>query len=134
MSIIPKIKEKIKCYDKRVFWVDISVAFLLIFNIFSLYSIYNKNQNYFSKYQGNEIEKVEIVKNLENKEEKVWGKDYKFIWDESSSKSSLFYASKNSKKYYKPECKSNIKEGNKIFFGSAQEAEEKGYTLSKTCK
>ena len=46
-----------------------------------------------------------------------------------------FLASKSGKVYYPSTCKSSnrIKEENRIYFKSAQEAEHLGYTLSKLC-
>ena len=46
------------------------------------------------------------------------------------NKTGMFVASKNSKIYHKPDCKyvKRIKEENKIWFQSAEEAKDKGYT------
>jgi len=48
----------------------------------------------------------------------------------SQNKTGMFVASKNSKIYHRPDCKyvNSIKEENKIFFKSAQEAQDRGYT------
>lgn len=48
--------------------------------------------------------------------------------------SRYIYASKRGKKYYYYNCKSTIKESNKIYFNTDAEAQKAGYTLSKTCK
>ena len=47
------------------------------------------------------------------------------------NKTGIFVASKNSKIYHRPDCKyaKRIKEENKIWFQSAKEAEDRGYTL-----
>ena len=47
------------------------------------------------------------------------------------NKTGVFVASKNSKIYHRPDCKyvKRIKEENKIWFQSAKEAEDRGYTL-----
>ena len=46
------------------------------------------------------------------------------------NKTGIFVASKNSKIYHKPDCKyvKRIKEENKIWFQSAKEAKDRGYT------
>ncbi|MFT5179478.1 MAG: hypothetical protein ACI9GH_000004 [Candidatus Paceibacteria bacterium] len=46
-----------------------------------------------------------------------------------------FLASKNGTKYYPTGCKSSnrIKEGNKVYFSSEDEAKKAGFELSKTC-
>lgn len=44
------------------------------------------------------------------------------------------YASKRGKRYYFYNCKSTIKEANKIYFDSVEEAEKAGYTLAKACQ
>ncbi len=46
------------------------------------------------------------------------------------NKTGMFVASKNSKIYHRPDCKyvNSIKEENKIWFQSAEEAEKAGYT------
>ena len=45
----------------------------------------------------------------------------------------LFVASKNGKTYYKISCKNRIKEENKIYFQTEQDAKKAGYRRSKTC-
>jgi len=44
------------------------------------------------------------------------------------------YASRRGSKYYFYNCKSSIKESNKIFFDSEGQAQKAGYTLAKTCQ
>lgn len=44
------------------------------------------------------------------------------------------FASKNGTKYYLPGCSSRVKEENKIFFKTEEEAQAFGYTRSATCK
>jgi len=48
----------------------------------------------------------------------------------SQNKTGMFVASKNSKIYHRPDCKyvNSIKEENKIWFQSAKEAQDRGYT------
>ena len=46
-----------------------------------------------------------------------------------------YFASKKGHKYYTSDCSAgkNIKQENKIYFSSATEAEQNGYTLSSSC-
>ena len=44
------------------------------------------------------------------------------------------YASSKGSKYYLANCKSNIKEENKIYFDTEIEAQNAGYSLSKSCR
>lgn len=46
----------------------------------------------------------------------------------------LFVASKNGTKYYYPWCGNNIKEENKVWFATKEEAKKAGYTPAKNCK
>lgn len=50
-------------------------------------------------------------------------------------KTGMFVASKNSTIYHKPDCKyvKRIKEENKVWFKSAEEAEKAGYKPDKNC-
>ncbi len=56
------------------------------------------------------------------------------ILNSSTDSNSKIYASSKGSKYYFPNCKSSIKEENKIYFNSEIEAENAGYSLAKTCK
>ncbi len=51
------------------------------------------------------------------------------------NKTGMFVASKNSAIYHKPDCKyvKQIKEENKVWFGSAEEAEKAGFKPDKNC-
>lgn len=51
------------------------------------------------------------------------------------NKTGMFVASKNSTIYHKPDCKyvKQIKEENKVWFSSAEEAEKAGYKPDKNC-
>jgi hypothetical protein len=51
-----------------------------------------------------------------------------------SDKSHFIYASSRGTKYYYFNCKSSIKEANKIYFETDVAAISAGYSLSKTCK
>lgn len=54
----------------------------------------------------------------------------------SQSKNMPFVASQKGKSYYPIACNGarRIKEENRVYFTSTSEAEQRGYTLSKTCK
>ncbi len=54
----------------------------------------------------------------------------------SQNKTGMFVASKNSKIYHRPDCKyvNSIKEENKIWFQSAEEAQKAGYTAHNCVK
>ncbi|MEK7488086.1 MAG: hypothetical protein AAB598_02070 [Patescibacteria group bacterium] len=49
------------------------------------------------------------------------------------SKNGEYVASKNGSKYYLTTCKSTIKEANKVFFKTKEDAEKAGFTPSTTC-
>ena len=51
-----------------------------------------------------------------------------------SESKQYIYASKRGTKYYYFNCKSTIKEENKIFFESEEMAERAGYSLAKACQ
>ena len=63
------------------------------------------------------------------------GSSTSFI-ESSSASASLFVASKSGKKYHYPWCSGaqRIKESNKIWFNTKQEAEGAGYTPASNCK
>lgn len=46
---------------------------------------------------------------------------------------SRIYASSKGSKYYLANCKSSIKEENKIYFDTEADAQNAGYSLSKSC-
>jgi hypothetical protein len=52
----------------------------------------------------------------------------------SNQNSSKVYASSKGSKYYLPNCKSSIKEENKVYFDTETEAKNAGYQLSKSCE
>jgi methylphosphotriester-DNA--protein-cysteine methyltransferase len=61
------------------------------------------------------------------------------LWSEGteikdSKNNGFIYASKKGKKYYFYNCKSSIKEENKIYFNTEDEAKESGRTLASGCK
>ena len=54
----------------------------------------------------------------------------------ASGSGGKYVASKNGTKYFPEDCKGSktIKEANKIFFSTPEEAEKAGYELAKNCK
>ena len=64
-----------------------------------------------------------------NSSSQVKGEQNKLDNANLQDKTGMFVASKNSKIYHSPDCQyaKRIKEENKIFFKSAEEAREKGY-------
>lgn len=85
---------------------------LLIMNSFMAYKVYSSD--YFSNEE--EVKYIESKTNI------------------SSLKDRFIYASKRGTKYYYYNCKSSIKEENKIYFNTEESAISAGYTLAKTCK
>lgn len=55
---------------------------------------------------------------------------------EPKKKAQIYFASSRGSKYYHPGCSGgkNLKEENKIFFESEDEARRAGYELSSTCR
>lgn len=55
--------------------------------------------------------------------------------DENTYTKGNYLASSRGKKYYPVDCPAsgNIKEANRIYFKTAQDAESRGYTLSSSC-
>ncbi len=51
----------------------------------------------------------------------------------SENNTGLVFASKSGTKYYYPNCTSRVKEENKVWFNSIQEAESVGLTLASGC-
>ncbi|MBI5912840.1 hypothetical protein HY839_00135 [Candidatus Azambacteria bacterium] len=50
-----------------------------------------------------------------------------------SSEKGEYVASKNGSKYYLTTCKNTIKEANKVYFNTREDAEKAGFTPSQTC-
>ena len=57
-----------------------------------------------------------------------------FVYKNEVKNTHFIYASRIGKKYYYYNCKSTIKESNKIFFDSDEAALRAGYTLAAACK
>lgn len=91
--------------------------FLLVLDIFIGFKIYLNHKN-------KDQDKLQYVK------ESV----YSLNPESNQNNSFKIYASKKGKKYYFSNCKSSIKEENKIYFNSEKEAQDAGYFLSKSCK
>ncbi len=91
----------------------ISLAVLDVFIGFKLYSSYKSKNTDHLIYQKQSIYNVATSANQDL---------------------SKIYASSKGTKYYLPNCKSSIKEENKIYFDSELDAQNAGYSLSKSCQ
>ena len=92
--------------------IFLSLIILDIFIGFKIYSIYKSKNSDHLVYQ------KQSIYNSENSVNQDLSK---------------IYASSKGSKYYLPNCKSSIKEENKIYFNTEIEAQNSGYTLSKSC-
>ena len=70
------------------------------------------------------------IESNSNSSAQVMGEQTKLENTIPQNKTGMFVASKNSKIYHLPDCQyaKRINEGNKIYFKSAEEAREKGYS------
>lgn len=91
----------------------ISLVVLDIFIGFKIYSIYKIKNSDHLIYQ----------KSSQNKQNST-----------SDQNSFKVYASSKGSKYYLSNCKSSIKEENKVYFDTEAEAQNAGYQLSKSCE
>ena len=75
-----------------------------------------------------------IISNNSNSSTQVKGEQSKSDNPNLQNKTGMFIASKNSKIYHSPDCQyvKRIKEENKIYFKSAEEARDRGYS-SHSC-
>lgn len=76
------------------------------------------------------------IPQVNSQDEKLIFQKSNYVFDIKDNKQSLhyIYASSRGTKYYFYNCKSTIKESNKIYFESEVEAKSAGYTLAKACK
>ena len=80
------------------------------------------------------IYKIQDSSYFKDKEDFQYIKSNIILKNTNTKNLHFIYASKRGKKYYFYNCKSSIKEANKIYFDSEASAQKAGYTLSKTCK
>lgn len=92
--------------------IFISLVVLDLFICFKIYSVYKSKNNDHLIYQ---------KRSIQNRE------------SNSNQDSDKIYASSKGSKYYLPNCKSSIKEENKIYFNTELDAQNAGYQLSKSC-
>lgn len=134
---IKKVKDKIKPIENDLVIVIIIILTALISFGLGRLSIIKENKTPLTieNLQGGIVnstsvagagDSVEILP-VRNENEKV------FV---ASHEDKLFVASKNGTKYHYPWCPGalNIKEENKIWFSSKEEAEKSGYTPASNCK
>ena len=88
---------------------------LAILDLFIGYKIYSTN------------------KILNNKDNLIYQKSEISNKNQKLKSNFNFYASSKGSKYYFSNCKSSIKQENKIYFDSEDEAKNAGYSLSKSC-
>ena len=79
------------------------------------------------------IYKIQDSSYFKDKEDFQYIKVKYYIKNTNTKNLHFIYASKG-QKYYFYNCKSSIKEANKIYFDSEASAQKAGYALSKTCK
>lgn len=91
----------------------ISLVILDIFIGFKTYSIYKSKSSDHLIYQKQSINNSALSANQDL---------------------SRVYASSKGSKYYLSNCKSSIKEENKVYFNTEIEAQNAGYQLSKSCE
>lgn len=91
----------------------VSLVVLDIFIGFKIYSIYKSNNSDHLTYQKRSIDNSISSANQDL---------------------SRVYASSKGSKYYLANCKSSIKEENKIYFNTETDAQNAGYQLSKSCE
>ena len=120
------------------------IGFILVFftGVFSGYSYFqeqdNKNsiiiesasQDCQDLFKENSVKKHINSSSIPNSSAQVKGEQNNLNNTISQNKTGMFVASKNSKIYHLPDCQyvKRIKEENKIFFKSVEEAREKGFS------
>ncbi len=106
-------KINIDLIGKPFLSITISLLILIIFVFFKIF---------FLEHVGNFSQPIFTLSN------------YEYSENNFKDGSSYIYASSRGIKYYFYNCKSNIKESNKIYFENELKAQEAGYTLSKSCQ
>lgn len=136
------MSEFLKNHQEKLFLL---LGFILIFftGAFSGYSYFqeqgnNKNsitiedasQDCQDLFKENSVNKYINNNSNSNSSAQVKGEQNNLNNTIPQNKTGMFVASKNSKIYHLPDCKyvKRIKDENKIFFKSAEDAREKGYT------
>lgn len=123
---IKEVKEKIKPLENEIFLVLVVIfSAFIVFGLIKLYEIRK--------------EKTPII--IENISENNPGGNPGAAMGEvngfvAGNEAKLFVASKNGAKYYYPWCSGagRIKEENKIWFSSANEAQQAGFAPAANCK
>ena len=112
--MLTNLKERIKSLEHEIFIV--SIAVLLTTLIAGVYLLFKSQRQ------------KESIRYEQNAFTLTSG-------DNISAASNLFVASKNGSKYYPSDCTTarRIKEENKIFFKSAEEATKAGFSRAASC-
>ncbi len=111
--MIPDLKEKIKGWQEPLF--TFLAVFLLVLCIAGGLRLYTISTKRFP------IRYNERAFEIPNKDAG------------SPVEDMLYMASRTGQKYYPIDCKTNIKDENKIYFSSELEAQKAGFDRSKTC-
>lgn len=126
---VNKIKAQMGIDTKTLIFVFVVIGVgVASFGLGELSAKYNmelvdKSNNFFvSENNNSDIEIIDMKDNI--------------ISDDSIVKEKVYVASKNGKLYYSIGCgnSSRIKEENKIYFKTKEDAEKSGYILSSSCK
>ena len=119
-SEIKKVKHKIKPFENDL--IIVIIIILVTFTAFGLYRL--------AELRGNKTP-ITIEKKTETGESGILNAEKL-----PASPASGFVASKNGTKYYYPWCSgvSRIKEENKVWFSSSDEAKKAGYSPASNCK
>ncbi len=128
IKIIKEIALKNK--EKILLFIQFSLVGASFFSLGILYNQFQENDIKELKISQNEQITASVGSFIDNIEKINTEKN---ILIPKSSKKFLFVASKNGKTYYKISCKNRIKDKNKIYFKSEEEAKKIGLKRSKTC-
>ncbi len=125
-------KEKFRIYEKDIFFV-----FLIILAAFSSFGLGRLSRIFESKNPVM-VENAVEADNFNFSNSEVVRRDIAALNlnEKASAEEKVFVASKNGTKYYFPWCKGaeKIKEENKVWFATKEEAEAKGYGPAQGCK
>ncbi len=110
---IKRVKAKIKPFEN-----DLTIVIIIILVTFTVFGLYK-----LAELRGNKAH-ISIENKTKTEENAI------------SNAEKLFVASKNGTKYYYPWCSgvSKIKEENKVWFSSADEAKKAGFEPAANCK
>jgi hypothetical protein len=135
--LIEKIKETkeviLKNKENILLFIQLSLVGASFFGLGILYGQFQQNSIKELKISQNEQIMGNVSSFMKNIEEVNTEKPKIKKISTISSKKFLFVASKNGKAYYKTSCKNRIKNENKIYFKTEEDAKKIGLRRSKTC-